>query len=131
MEAQSQSALALARWLETHPHVRKVYYPGLPSHPQHDLAARQQRSGGAVVSFEVHGGREEAWRVVDSTRMISITANLGDTRTTITHPATTTHGRLASEARQRAGIGEGLLRIAVGLESVKDLQRDLAQALAR
>jgi O-succinylhomoserine sulfhydrylase len=131
MEAQSQSALDLARWLETHPRVRKVYYPGLPSHPQHELAARQQRSGGAVVSFEVHGGREEAWRVVDSTRMISITANLGDTKTTITHPATTTHGRISPEARARAGITENLLRVAVGLESVRDIRADLERGLAR
>jgi O-succinylhomoserine sulfhydrylase len=131
MEAQSHSALDLARWLETHPRVRKVYYPGLPSHPQHELAAKQQRSGGAVVSFEVHGGREEAWRVVDSTRMISITANLGDTKTTITHPATTTHGRISPEARARAGIKENLLRVAVGLESVRDIRADLERGLGR
>jgi O-succinylhomoserine sulfhydrylase len=131
MEAQSHSALELARWLETHPRVRKVYYPGLPSHPQHELAARQQRSGGAVVSFEVHGGREEAWKVVDSTRMISITANLGDTKTTITHPATTTHGRISPEARARAGITENLLRVAVGLESVRDIRADLERGLGR
>ena len=129
MEAQSHSALELARWLEAHPRVRKVYYPGLASHPQHELAARQQRSGGAVVSFEVRGGREEAWRVVDSTRLISITANLGDTKTTITHPATTTHGRISPEARARAGITENLLRVAVGLESVKDIRADLARGL--
>ena len=131
MEAQSESALELAQWLETHPRVRRVYYPGLPSHPQHGLAARQQRSGGAVVSFEVHGGREDAWRVIDSTRMISITANLGDTKTTITHPATTTHGRISPEARARAGITENLLRIAVGLESVKDIRADLERGLGR
>jgi O-succinylhomoserine sulfhydrylase len=131
MEAQSHSTLELARWLETHPRVRKVYYPGLPSHPQHELAARQQRSGGAVVSFEVHGGREEAWKVVDSTRMISITANLGDTKTTITHPATTTHGRISPEARARAGITENLLRVAVGLESVRDIRADLERGLGR
>jgi len=131
MEAQSQSALELAQWLETHPRVRKVYYPGLPSHPQHELAMKQQRSGGAVVSFEVKGDREEAWRVVDSTRMISITANLGDTKTTITHPATTTHGRISAEARAHAGINEGLLRIAVGLESVKDIRSDLERGLGR
>ena len=129
MEAQSQSALQLARWLETHPRVKKVYYPGLPSHPQHQLAARQQRSGGAVVSFEVKGGREDAWKVVDSTRLISITANLGDTKTTITHPATTTHGRISPEARARAGITEGLVRIAVGLESAKDIRADLERGL--
>jgi len=129
MEAQSQGALELATWLESHPRVRKVYYPGLPSHPQHKLATRQQRSGGAVVSFEVHGGREAAWKVIDSTRLISITANLGDTKSTITHPATTTHGRISPEARARAGITEGLLRVAVGLESPKDLRADLERGL--
>jgi len=129
MEAQSQGGLELARWLESHPRVRKVYYPGLPSHPQHELARKQQRSGGAVVSFEVNGGREEAWKVVDSTSMISITANLGDTKTTITHPATTTHGRISPEARARAGITEGLLRVAVGLESARDIRADLERGL--
>jgi O-succinylhomoserine sulfhydrylase len=129
MEAQSQSALELARWLEGHSRVRKVYYPGLPSHPQHELAARQQRSGGAVVSFEVKGDREEAWKIIDSTRLLSITANLGDTKTTITHPATTTHGRIPPEARARAGVTEGLIRIAVGLESVKDIRTDLERGL--
>jgi O-succinylhomoserine sulfhydrylase len=131
MEAQSQSTLELARWLEAHPRVQKVYYPGLPSHPQYELAARQQRLGGAVVSFEVKGGREAAWKVVDSTRMISITANLGDTKTTITHPATTTHGRISEEARARAGITDGLVRIAVGLESVRDIRTDLEHGLGR
>ena len=129
MEAQSRGAHELARWLEAHPRVGRVYYPGLPSHPQHELAAKQQRSGGAVVSFEVKGGREAAWKVVDSTRLISITANLGDTKTTITHPATTTHGRISAEARARAGITEGLLRVAVGLESTGDLRADLARGL--
>ena len=131
MEAQSRSALELAGWLEAHPRVRKVYYPGLRSHAQHELAARQQRSGGAVVSFEVRGGREDAWKVVDSTRLISITANLGDTKTTITHPATTTHGRISPEARARAGITEGLLRLAVGLESTADIRADLERGLGR
>jgi O-succinylhomoserine sulfhydrylase len=129
MEAQSASALALARWLERRPQIERVYYPGLPSHPQHALAQRQQRTGGAIVSFDVKGGREAAWRVVDATKLISITANLGDTKSTITHPATTTHGRISAEARAAAGIGEGLLRIAVGLESVEDLKRDLAGGL--
>jgi O-succinylhomoserine sulfhydrylase len=129
MEAQSKNALEVARRLEAHPSVERVYYPGLPSHPQHALALRQQRSGGAVVSFEVKGGRDAAWRVVDSTRMISITANLGDTKSTITHPATTTHGRISPEARARAGITEGLLRVAVGLESVKDICADLERGL--
>ncbi|HXZ50925.1 MAG TPA: O-succinylhomoserine sulfhydrylase, partial [Burkholderiales bacterium] len=125
MFAQSANALELARWLEAHPRVARVHYPGLPSHPQHDLASRQQRSGGAVVSFEVEGGRAAAWKVIDSTRLISITANLGDTKTTITHPASTTHGRLSAEARAAAGISEGLLRVSVGLEAVSDLRSDL------
>lgn len=130
MEAQSATAIELARWLEQQAGVERVYYPGLASHPQHELAMRQQKSGGAIVSFEVAGGREGAWRVVDSTRMISITANLGDTKTTITHPASTTHGRISAEARAAAGITEGLLRIAVGLEAVEDLRADLARGLA-
>jgi O-succinylhomoserine sulfhydrylase len=129
MEAQSAAALELARWLETRAQVERVYYPGLPSHPQYALAQRQQRTGGAIVSFDVKGGREAAWRVVDSTRLLSITANLGDTKSTITHPATTTHGRISAEARAAAGIGEGLLRIAVGLESLADLKRDLERGL--
>ena len=129
MDAQSQAALQLAQWLERHPRVERVYYPGLPSHPQHALARKQQRLGGAVLSFEVKGGREAAWRVVDATRMISITANLGDTKTTITHPATTTHGRISPEARKAAGIGEGLLRVAVGLEALSDIQADLERGL--
>lgn len=131
MEAQSASALALATWLEQQPGVARVYYPGLPSHPRHELAMRQQKSGGAILAFDVEGGREAAWRVVDSTRMVSITANLGDTKTTITHPATTTHGRVSPEARAAAGIGDGLLRVAVGLEAVEDLQADLARGLGR
>jgi O-succinylhomoserine sulfhydrylase len=131
MEAQSASALELARWLEQQPGISRVYYPGLTSHPQHELAMRQQKTGGAIVSFDVAGGREAAWRVVDATRLISITANLGDTKTTITHPATTTHGRISPEARESAGIGEGLLRVAVGLEAVEDLKADLARGLAR
>lgn len=129
MEAQSASALELASWLEQQPGVRRVFYPGLPSHPQHALAMRQQRAGGAIVSFELEGRRESAWQVVDATRLISITANLGDTKSTITHPASTTHGRITAEARAAAGIGEGLLRIAVGLESVEDLKRDLERGL--
>jgi O-succinylhomoserine sulfhydrylase len=129
MGAYCSGALELARWLEAHPRVQRVYYPGLPSHPQHALAVRQQSSGGGIVSFVVAGGREAAWRVVDSTRVISITANLGDTKTTITHPASTTHGRLSPEARAAAGIEEGLLRVAVGLESVRDIQADLVRGL--
>ena len=129
MNAQSKNALEMARWLEDHPSVARVYYPGLPSHPQHALANRQQSGGGAIVSFDVKGGREAAWRVVDGCRLLSITANLGDTKTTITHPASTTHGRISPEARLASGIGEGLLRIAVGLESPADLQRDLSRGL--
>jgi O-succinylhomoserine sulfhydrylase len=129
MDAHCAGALELARWLEAHPRVQRVYYPGLPSHPQHALAARQQASGGGIVSFVVAGGREAAWRVVDSTQMISITANLGDAKSTITHPASTTHGRLSPDARAAAGIEEGLLRVAVGLESVRDIQADLARGL--
>ncbi|HXF67120.1 MAG TPA: O-succinylhomoserine sulfhydrylase [Burkholderiales bacterium] len=129
VQAQSANALELARWLERQPAVERVYYPGLPSHPQHALAQRQQRGAGAIVSFDVKGGREAAWRVIDATRLISITANLGDTKTTITHPASTTHGRISPEARAAAGIGEGLLRVAVGLENVEDIKADLARGL--
>jgi O-succinylhomoserine sulfhydrylase len=129
MLAQSERALALARWLEGHPGVARVHYPGLASSPQHALAMRQQRAGGAIVSFEVKGAREEAWKVIDSTRMISITGNLGDVKSTITHPATTTHGRITPEARAAAGITEGLLRVAVGLEALEDLKTDLARGL--
>ena len=129
MLAQSERALELARWLEGHPKVAHVYYTGLASHPQHALAMRQQRAGGAIVSFEVKGGRETAWKLIDSTKLISITGNLGDVKTTITHPATTTHGRITPEARAAAGITEGLLRVAVGLESLEDLKADLARGL--
>jgi O-succinylhomoserine sulfhydrylase len=129
MEAQSATAFELARWLEGHPRIERVYYPWLESHPQHVLAKRQQRSGGAIVSFDVRGGKQAAWRVVDATRLISITANLGDTKTTITHPASTTHGRISAEARKAAGVGDGLLRVAVGLESLADLKADLARGL--
>ncbi len=131
MQAHSKGALELAQWLEQHPKVERVYYPGLASHPQHALAMRQQKSGGGIVSFDVTGGREAAWKVIDSTQLISITANLGDTKTTITHPASTTHGRVAPEARKAAGIGEGLLRIAVGLEAVSDIKADLARGLSK
>lgn len=129
MHAQSERALELAGWLESHPKVARVFHPGLASHPQHALAMRQQRAGGAVVSFEVRGGRDAAWRVIDSTRLVSITGNLGDVKTTITHPATTTHGRISAEARAAAGITEGLLRVAVGLEAVADLKIDLERGL--
>lgn len=126
MDAHARNALELARWLEQQPGVDRVYYPGLPSHPQHALAIKQQKSGGAIVSFDVKGGQEAAWRLIDATRMISITANLGDAKSTITHPATTTHSRVLPEARTAAGIGDGLVRIAVGLEHIEDLKRDLA-----
>ena len=130
MRAHSESALALARWLRGQPAVEQVYYAGLPDHPQHALGLMQQSGFGGIVSFEMRGGREAAWRVIDSVRLLSITANLGDTRTTITHPASTTHGRLPAEAREAAGIREGLIRVAVGLEDLKDIQADLARGLA-
>ncbi len=129
MDAHASNALALARWLEEQPCIERVYYPGLPSHPQHELAMRQQRNGGGIVSFDVRGGQEAAWRIVDGTRMLSITANLGDTKSTITHPASTTHGRIGPQARAAAGIGDGLLRIAVGLESIDDIKADLARGM--
>jgi O-succinylhomoserine sulfhydrylase len=122
--------MQLARWLEQQPQVEKVYYAGLTTHPQHELACRQQPGGfGAVVSFDIKGGKEAAWRFIDATRMISITANLGDAKTTITHPASTTHGRLKPEERAAMGIGDGLLRIAVGLEELDDLRTDLQRGL--
>ncbi len=129
MEAQSKNAQALAEWLERHPAVARVYYPGLPSHPQYELACRQQSRGGAIVTFDVVGGQAEAWRIIDATEVISITGNLGDTKSTITHPATTTHGRISQAERQAAGIGPGMIRISVGLESVHALQSDLARGL--
>ncbi|MEK6594746.1 MAG: O-succinylhomoserine sulfhydrylase [Pseudomonadota bacterium] len=131
MAAQSTAALELAQWLEQQPGIARVYYPGLSSHPQHELAMRQQKSGGGIVSFDVKGGKEAAWRIVDNTRLISITANLGDTKTTITHPASTTHGRISPEARAAAGLGDGLLRVAVGLENIEDLKTDLARGMSQ
>ncbi|TXI22243.1 MAG: O-succinylhomoserine sulfhydrylase [Nitrosomonas sp.] len=130
IEAHSAHALEIANWLAEQPNVARVFYPGLPSHPQHHLCKLQQKNGGGIVSFEVKGGREAAWRVIDNTSMISITANLGDAKSTLTHPATTTHGRISQEARSAAGITEGLLRIAVGLESPKDIKADLAKGLS-
>ncbi len=130
LEAQSANALELARWLEAHPKVARVYYPGLASHPQFDLARCQQKSGGAIVSFEVKGARAEAWKVVDNCQLLSITANLGDTKTTLTHPASTTHGRITPEQRAASGITEGLLRISAGLEATADLQADLERGLS-
>jgi len=129
MDAHSANSLELARWLEAHPNVARVFYPGLPSHPQHALAMKQQKTGGGIVSFEVKGGKEAAWRVIDNTRLISITANLGDTKSTITHPASTTHARIAPEARAAAGITDGLIRLGVGLEAAVDIQNDLARGL--
>ena len=127
--AESASALELARWLQAHPSVARVHYPGLPSHPQYELAKRQQRAAGAVLSFEVKGGRAAAWRLIDATQLISHTANLGDVKTTIIHPASTTHGRISPEARRAAGITDGLVRLAVGLEAVEDLKADLSRGL--
>ena len=126
MDAHSKNALHLASWLESQSQVDRVYYPGLPSHPQHKLALTQQKTGGAIVSFEVKGGQKEAWSLIDSTRLISITANLGDVKSTITHPATTTHSRVSPEERQKAGIKDNLVRIAVGLEDIEDLKADLS-----
>jgi O-succinylhomoserine sulfhydrylase len=131
MRAHSENALALATWLREQPGVKAVYHAGLPDHPQRELALRQQAGGSGLVAFEVDGGREAAWRVIDATSLISITANLGDARTTITHPASTTHGRLTPEAREQAGIREGLVRISVGLEDQEDLRRDLQRGLSR
>jgi O-succinylhomoserine sulfhydrylase len=129
MKAQSENALAIARWLESHPSVERVLYPGLGSHPQHVLAAKQQSAGGAVISFVVKGGREGAWRLIDGVKMTSITANFGDVKSTICHPATTTHGRIPAAQRDAAGIVEGLVRLAVGLEHPDDLRADLARGL--
>ena len=130
MHAHCATALALAQWLEQQPDVARVYHPGLVSHPQHALATSQQRGYGGIVSFELKGGQREAWAFVDATRIFSITANLGDAKSTVTHPATTTHGRLTPEQRQAAGISDGLIRLAAGLESVTDLQADLARGFA-
>jgi O-succinylhomoserine sulfhydrylase len=131
MQAQSERALQLAQWLQEQPTVQRVFYPGLPSHPQHALAMTQQSGrGGAVVSFVVEGERTGAFATIDATRICSITANLGDTKTTITHPASTSHGRLSEAQRQAAGITQGLIRVAVGLEDVEDIKNDLARGLA-
>lgn len=130
MEAHSRNALALAEWLNEQPQIEKVFYAGLPTHVGHELAAKQQSAFGGVLSFRVKGGREEAWKIIDATRIMSLTANLGDTKTTIVHPATTTHGRLTPEQKAEAGITENLIRIAVGLEDINDLKADLARGLA-
>ncbi len=131
MREHSRNAGQLAEWLAAHPAVERVHYPGLESHPQHALAQRQQEAPGGILSFEVKGGRKAAWSVIDATHLCSITANLGDTKTTITHPATTTHGRLSDEQREQAGITQGLIRIAVGLEAIEDIRNDLARGLDR
>ena len=130
MQAHCSSALKLAQWLEQQPGVARVYHPGLPSHPQHELASRQQSGFGGIVSFELQGGQQDTWALIDALRIFSITANLGDTKSTVTHPATTTHGRLTPEQRMEAGISKSLIRLAIGLESVSDLQADLATGLA-
>lgn len=130
MQAHSTNAAALANWLQEHPAVTKVYYSGLVNHPGHTLAKKQQSDFGGVVAFDVAGGQAAAWRVIDSTQMLSLTANLGDAKTTIVHPATTTHGRLSDEQRSQAGIGDGLIRVAVGLEDIIDIKADLERGLA-
>ncbi len=129
MEAHCANAQRLAEWLREQPAVEKVFYAGLPDHPGHELARRQQRGFGGVLSFRVRGGREEAWRLIDSTRLLSHTANLGDVKTTIVHPATTTHGRLGDEERAQAGITQNLIRISVGLEDIADIKADLVGGL--
>ena len=129
MKAHSANALELAQFLEQHKNVNQVHYSGLPSHPQYDLACQQQFAGSGVLSFEVKGGKDAAWKLIDSTRLLSITANLGDTKSTITHPATTTHGRLTDEERQQSGISDGLIRISVGLESINDIKEDIEKGL--
>ena len=129
MNAHSQNAIQLARFLQQHPRVERVFHPGLETHPQYELAKSQQYGFGGVVSFVVGGGRESAWKIIDSTELLSITANLGDVKTTITHPATTTHGRVSDDLKARTGIEEGLIRIAVGLETIDDIIADLARGL--
>ena len=129
MKAHSANALALAQWLEQQAAVKRVFYPGLESHPQHQLATKQQSGFGGLLSFELKGGKDAGWNLIDATRLISITANLGDTKSTITHPASTTHNRLTPEQREQAGIADGLIRVAVGLEDIEDLKTDLARGM--
>jgi len=129
MKAHCENALKLAEWLSAHPKVKAVHYPGLKTHPQHELALKQQSGFGGIVSFEVKGEQADSWHVIDSTKMISITANLGDTKSTITHPASTTHGRLSEEQREITGISNTLLRVSVGLEAFEDIRDDLARGL--
>ena len=128
--AHSENALEIATWLRRQPGVEQVFYTGLPDHPDYALAARQQAAFGGVVSFSVAGGQDQAWQVIDATRLVSLTANLGDTKTTIVHPATTTHGRLSEAERERAGVTRNLLRLCVGLEHPDDIKCDLARGLA-
>jgi len=130
MKAHSENALALALWLEQQASVERVYYPGLVSHPQHELARVQQRYFGGILSFDLKGGKQQAWGVIDSLQMLSITANLGDVKTTVTHPSSTTHSRMTSDQRDEAGIGDGLVRISVGLEDLEDIKADLRQGLS-
>ena len=130
MKAHCDNALALAIWLTQLPGISKVHYPGLPDHAQHELAKRQQSHFGGIVSFELEGGKDHAWKLIDATEMISITANLGDVKSTITHPATTTHGRLSPEVRKQAGIKDGLVRVSVGLENLEDIKQDLVRGLS-
>ena len=129
MHQHCENAARVAAWLEEQPGIKRVHYPGLASHPQHELAARQQSAFGPVVAFDLDGGQDAAWQLIDTTHLCSITGNLGDARTTITHPASTTHGRMSAEDRDRAGIGPGLVRLAVGLEDWRDIVADLEQAL--
>jgi len=131
MAAHCRNALDLAEWLSEHPAVEQVYHPGLASHPQYELACKQQSGGGGLVSFRVKGGKEQAWLVIDNTEMLSITANLGDVKTSITHPATTTHSRVDLKDRLKAGITDNLVRLSVGLESIEDIKKDLARGLNR
>lgn len=130
MRAHCENAMNLAHWLENREEISRVYYPGLHSHPQYALACEQQKDAGGVLSFEVEGGKQEAWTLIDSTEMLSITANLGDVKTTITHPATTTHGRLSTDERKAAGISDALVRIAVGVEHISDIKNDLEKGFA-
>lgn len=129
MKAHCESTLELAQWLESQSSVVKVHYPGLASHAQHELAKRQQSGFGGVVSFELRGGQQRAWDLIDATKLLSITANLGDVKTTITHPATTTHGRLSEQERSLAGIRDSLVRISVGLENIEDIKNDIGTGL--
>jgi len=129
MNQHCNNAMKLALWLEQQEQINQVYYPGLKSHPGHELAQKQQKLFGGVLSFEVKGGKEAAWKVINQTRLLSITANLGDAKSTITHPATTTHGRVEEEERIKAGITDGLIRVSVGLEDIEDIIADLSRGL--